>query len=359
MSVSKNDRIFKFENKPAILSIGTVAGKKEWDGALGGIFDSHCEDDTFGMPTWEQAESEMQRMALNHALAKLSWDSTDLGLLFAGDLINQCTSSGYGLIDFDVPFMGLFGACSTLAEGLILTAFTVDAGYVNSAAAITSSHNCSSERQFRFPVEYGGQRTPTAQWTVTGAGAYIVGRRSLYDIDEKLKTVKNTPPGQSSPIFSHVRIAEAMPGRTMECGITDSSNMGAAMAPAAADTLLRYFTISGMKPDDFDLIVTGDLAFEGHRLAAELLSQKGIHLGSNFGDCGLMIYDRERQDMHAGGSGCGCSAIVMGADIIPKIDRGELRNVLFIATGALMSPMSVQQGLPIPAIGHLVRLVHE
>lgn len=357
--MSKNDRIFKFENKPAIFSCGTVAGKKEWEGALGGVFDCHSEDDTFGMSTWEQSESEMQRLALNHALAKLSWDSTELGLMFAGDLINQCTSSGYGLIDFDVPFLGLFGACSTLAEGLILAAFIVNAGYVNAAAAVTSSHNCSAERQFRFPIEYGGQRTPTSQWTVTGAGAFIVGRRSLLDVDEKLISAKSAPPNQPSPLFTHIRIAEAMPGRTIECGITDANNMGAAMAPAAADTLLRYFKVSGTKPDDYDLIVTGDLAFEGHRLTSELLAQKGIHLGSNFNDCGLIIYDRERQDMHAGGSGCGCSALVVAAEILPKIDRGELKNVLFIGTGALMSPMSVQQGLPIPAIGHLVRLIHD
>ena len=357
--MSKNDMIFKFENKPAIYSVGTVAGKKEWEGALPGIYDCHCDDDTFGMPTWEQSESEMQRLALNHALAKLAWDDGKLGLLFAGDLINQCTSSGYGLLDFDVPFLGLFGACSTLAEGLIMTAFTVNAGYVNAAAAVTSSHNCSAERQFRFPVEYGGQRTPTSQWTVTGACAFIVGRRSLLDIEEKLIEAKNASQSQPSPLFTHVRIAEAMPGRSIECGMNDANNMGAAMAPAAGDTLLRYFTVSGTKPSDYDLIITGDLGYEGHRLTGELLAQKGIHLGNNFADCGLLIYDRERQDMHAGGSGCACSALVMGAYILPKIERGELRNVLFIGTGALMSQMSVQQGLPIPAIAHLVRLIYE
>ncbi len=357
--MSKNDRIFKFENKPAIIACGTVAGQKEWDGALGGVFDCHCEDDTFGMPTWEKAESEMQRLALNHALKKLSWDSTELGLLFAGDLINQCTSSGYGLIDFDVPFLGLFGACSTLAEGLIMAGFTVDAGYVTSAAAITSSHNCSAERQFRFPIEYGGQRTPTSQWTVTGAGAFILGRQNELDRDGKLASAKKAPPGSNPALFTHVRIAEVMPGCAMECGISDPNNMGAAMAPAAADTLLRYFMCSGSKPDEFDLIITGDLAAEGHRLAVELLADKGYQLGANYNDCGLIIYDRERQDMHAGGSGCGCSALVMAADVLPKIERGDFKNVLFIATGALMSQMSVQQGLTIPAIAHLVRLVHE
>ena len=354
-----NDRIFKFENKPAIISCGTAAGKKEWDGALGGVFDCHCDDDTFGMPTWEQAEGEMQRLALNHALSKLERGCSDLGLLFAGDLINQCTSSGYGLIDFDVPFIGLFGACSTLAEGLILAGFTVNAGYVTTAAAVTSSHNCASERQFRFPLEYGGQRTPTSQWTVTGAGAFIVASRNELDRDEKLVAAKSAAPVPHPPVYAHVRLAEALPGRTMECGITDANNMGAAMAPAAADTLLRYFKLSGCPPDEFDLIVTGDLAYEGHRLVYELLSEKRIALGSNYNDCGLIIYDRERQDMHAGGSGCGCSALVMAAEILPRLERGEYKNVLFVGTGALMSPMSVQQGLPIPAIAHLVRLTSE
>lgn len=354
-----NERIFKFENKPAVIACGTAAGKKEWDGALGGIFDCHCDDDTFGMPTWEQAEGEMQRLALNHALSKSGRDCSDLGLLFAGDLINQCTSSGYGLLDFDVPFIGLFGACSTLAEGLILAGFTVDAGYVINAAAVTSSHNCASERQFRFPLEYGGQRTPTSQWTVTGAGAYIVSSLNELDRSEKLRAARSVPPAAQPQVFTHVRLAEALPGRSMECGISDANNMGAAMAPAAADTLLRYFKLSGSVPSDFDLIVTGDLAFEGHRLVRELLAAKNLTLGNNYSDCGLIIFDRERQDMHAGGSGCGCSALVMAAQVLPRLERGEYKNVLFVGTGALMSPMSVQQGLPIPAIAHLVRFISE
>lgn len=323
--------ILKFDNA-AIVSTASVVGKREYDGPLGECFDLHDSTDKFGMSTWELAESEMQRLAFNTALAKLSASERSIDALFAGDLLNQCVSSSYGLLDFDIPYFGLYGACSTAAEGLMMAAAYVSAGYFETAAAVTSSHYCSAERQYRSPVEYGAQRSPTAQWTVTGAGAFII---------------KNA---------GDVRITEGLPGIVVEKGISDASNMGAAMAPAAADTLARYFGISGRSPSDFDLIVTGDLGHEGGTILCELMASRGFDISSCYNDCGTMIYDRKRQDKHAGGSGCGCSAVVLASHLYPRLEAGELKNVLLIGTGAMMSPSSIQQGQAIPAVAHLIRL---
>ncbi len=325
--------ILKLATRPAIISAASVVGKKEYDGPIGRVFDVVDETDTFGMPTFEQSESEMQRRALCLALDKAQLKIADVDALFAGDLINQCTSSGYGLASFDAPFFGLFGACSTIAEGLILSALLVDSGKLARAAAVTSSHYCSAERQFRSPLEYGGQRAPTAQWTVTGAAAFILGEGS------------------------GARISEVLPGRVTDKGITDATNMGAAMAPAAVDTLTRYFCESGRKPSDFSAIVTGDLGFEGSGILSDFLKIEGFDISKNHADCGLIIYDRELQDVHAGGSGCGCSATVLASFLLPKLESGELRDILFLATGAMMSPASIQQGLTIPGIAHLLHIV--
>ncbi len=325
--------VIRLSRQVGILSCATVVGKQEQQGPLGGRFDLFDTTDRFGQSTWEKAESEMQHLALNLALSKKKMDASELDALFAGDLLNQCIGSSYGLLSFDAPFFGLYGACSTAAEGLILSALLIEGSIYTRTAAVASSHYCSSERQFRFPLEYGGQRTPTSQWTVTGAGAFLVG----CDADA-------------------VQIEEIVVGRTVDFGITDINNMGAAMAPAAADTILRYFSASEKKPSDFDLIITGDLGWEGHRLLCDLLAQKGIVLGPVCDDCGLHIYDRERQDKHAGGSGCGCSAVVLGAELYPKLQDGSLRDILWIGTGAMMSPASVQQGASIPAIAHLLHL---
>lgn len=325
--------IIKLTTRPSIISTGTVVGKKEHEGPLGGCFDKYDETDTFGMPTWEQSESEMQRLALNHALDSGGFKIHDIDAIFAGDLINQCTSSGYGLANFDAPFFGLFGACSTIAEGLTLGSMLVDSGKFLRIAAVTSSHNCSAERQFRFPLEYGGQRPPTAQWTVTGSAAYIVGEHGR-------------------PPF----ITEVLPGRVNDKGINDANNMGAAMAPAAIDTLKRYFTESGKSPDDFAAIVTGDLGHEGSGILVDLLRAEGIDIAKQHKDCGLLMYDRVGQDAHAGGSGCGCSATVLAGHILKKMRELELPDILFVATGAMMSPSSVQQGLTIPGIAHLLHI---
>ncbi len=323
--------IIELSSRPSILSAATVVGKKEMDGPLARCFDKYDETDTFGMPTWEQSESEMQRIALNTAIDKGGFKIHDIDAIFAGDLINQCTSSGYGLANFDAQFFGLFGACSTMAESLVLASMLIDSGKYSRCAAVTSSHNCSAERQFRFPIEYGGQRPPTAQWTVTGAAALIVGEHA------------------DAPYITNV-----LPGRVTDKGITDNANMGAAMAPAAADTLKRYFDESGMKPQDFDAIFTGDLGFEGSGILGELLMSEGYDISGVHNDCGLMIYERERQDVHAGGSGCGCSGCVLAGHILPEITAGKLGRILFVATGAMMNTASLQQGLTIPGIAHLV-----
>lgn len=323
----------ELQKPPVIVSAASVVGKHEYEGPLGEFFDLHDPDGNFGQKTWEQAEAEMQRQAINIALSKAKTDAKNIDALFAGDLINQCICSAQGTLSYDIPFFGLYGACSTIAEGLILSSLLISGGIYESTIAAASSHNSTAERQYRFPLEYGGQRTPTAQWTVTGAGAYV------------LMSDGNGP-----------HIAGVMPGRSVERGIDDANNMGAAMAPAVIDTLTRYFTQTGTSPSDYDLIATGDLGVEGHGIVSELMKNEGYDMGENYSDCGMLIYDIEKQDMHAGASGCGCSAVVLAASLLERIKCGELTDILFIGTGALMNPMSVQQGQAIPGIAHLVRI---
>ena len=329
------NKILKFSGGAAIVSAASVVGKYEHEGPLGDCFDLHDSTDKFGMKTWEKAESEMQRLAFNTALAKVSASEREIDALFAGDLLNQCVGSSYGLLDFDIPYFGLYGACSTAAEGLMLAAMMTSAHYFRTCAAVTSSHYCSAERQYRTPLEYGAQRSPTAQWTVTGAGAFLVRNDGM------------------------IHFAEALPGIVVELGINDASNMGAAMAPAAADPLLRYFQYSGRQPADFDRNITGDLGWEGGSILCELLAAEGLNIRNRYDDCGMMIYNRKKQDMHAGGSGCGCSAVVLASHLCPRLERGELRRILLLGTGAMMSPASIQQGEAIPAVAHLIHLCNE
>lgn len=317
-----------------ILAASSVVGGKEFEGPLGSLFDFHDPSDRFGQKTFERSEGEMQRLVLASAMTKLGVGASDIDALFAGDLMNQCVSSAYGLLEYDIPYFGLYGACSTAAEGLMLASILVSRGISDLAAAVTSSHNSAAERQYRNPIEYGGQRTPTAQWTVTGAGAFVVGRKG----------------------DALTEIADVFPGIVVEKGVTDAANMGAAMAPAAANTLLNYFELSGTAPSDYDIIISGDLGREGVAILGELLATSGVDASGKLDDCGLMIYDLEAQDVHAGGSGCGCSASVLAASILPKLKRGELRNILFYGTGAMMSPSSLKQGLAIPAVAHLLHL---
>lgn len=342
MQKNKRQRIIAPARCVRVIASGSVAGREEHRGPLGDTFDFHdATDDRFGMSTWEKAESEMQRLAMQSALKGARLDDGELDYLLAGDLMNQCVGSNYGLLTFGVPYLGLYGACSTMAEGMLLGSLLVG-GAERRCGVATSSHNCTAERQFRFPVEYGGQRPPTAQWTATAAGAVIL---SSVPEDE----------GRLHGSFE-IRITETLAGEAIDAGITDMGNMGAAMAPAAADTLERYFRESGREPESFDLIVTGDLGAEGSGILCDLLFSHGFLIAPRHADCGLLLYDRERQDKHAGGSGCGCSAVVMASHVLRNMAEGVYRDVLFVGTGALMNPMTVQQGLSIPGIGHLVHL---
>ena len=321
-----------------MIAAGTAVGKKEAEGPLGELFDLRDPDDKFGMKTWESAESEMRRMAFNVALGKAGLKDADIDALFAGDLLNQCVGSAYGLLSFDIPYFGLYGACSTCAEGLLLASTMVSKGVFARCGSVASSHNCAAERQYRTPIEYGGQRPPTAQWTVTGAGAFLVERM---DEEEKAPCAV---------------IRRGMPGKVSDCGLNDANNMGAAMAPAALDTLTRFFDDTGEMPQNYDLIVTGDLGFEGGSILKSLMIAEGYPIDEQYTDCGQLIYDRKRQDVHCGGSGCGCSAVVLGSYLIPRIESGELKRILFLATGAMMSPDSIKQGQNIPAVAHLLEI---
>ena len=325
-----------------IFSSASVVGGKEADGPLGELFDLRDPCDRFGMKTWEKSESEMQRMALNTALAKGEKNASEIGALFAGDLLNQCVGSAYGLQSFGIPYIGLYGACSTCAESLLLASLMVTHGVCDIAAAVTSSHYCSAERQYRTPLEYGSQRAPTAQWTVTGAGAFLV---------RNCEQEKNASEGRAV-------VRRCLIGRVQDSGVKDAANMGAAMAPAALDTLCRFFKETHACPADYDLILTGDLGYEGGDILCSLMQAEGYIINSVYNDCGRMIYERKKQDVHGGGSGCGCSAVVLSADVLPKVKRGEFSRVLFLATGAMMSPDSLKQGEEVLAVAHLLEIEH-
>ncbi len=333
MPERKGQYTVTLSSRPTILGHAAVVGKKEGEGPLARTFDAVFEDTTLGEKTWEKAQSTLQREAFSRALDKAGFTPSQLHFIFSGDLLNQCIASTFSLREFGVPFLGQFGACSTMAQTLALASIFVDSGAADVCCAITSSHFCSTERQFRFPLEYGGQRTPSSQWTATASGAAIVGMGG-----------------------AGVRISEVCIGRIVDLGITDTNNMGAAMAPSAADTLLNFFKDTNTSPADYDLILTGDLSAVGADLLRELMQKQGIDLGDRYDDCGLMLYDRESQDVHAGGSGCGCSAAVLCGYILSRMEEQALRDVLFIGTGAMMSPTSSQQGESIPGIAHLVHL---
>ena len=316
---------------PVFLGTGNVVGKKEGEGPLATCFDYIDADDTFGESTWEKAESAMQKQALDLALDRAGMGSTGPDWLFAGDLLNQCIGSGYAARDRAIPFFGLYGACSTMGEGLALAAMVLDGGFGERAGVVVSSHFCSAERQYRNPLEYGGQRTPTAQWTVTAAGAAVLGREG------------------AGPRITHVT-----PGKIVDLGVTDTNNMGAAMAPAAADTLLAHFRDTGREPGFYDLVVTGDLGKLGSELLAELMERDGCPL-PNHTDCGMLIFGDE-QDTHCGGSGCGCAASVLTGHLLKGMEQGRWKNIMFCPTGALHSPTAAFQGESIPGICHAIAI---
>ena len=319
-------------NPPSLAGWANVAGKKEGEGPLADTFDYIDGDDTFGEATWEKSESAMQKQALGLALNKAGQAASNLDWLFAGDLLNQCISSSFAARGQTTPFFGLYGACSTMGEGLALAAMTLDGGFGEWAAVTASSHFCSAERQYRTPLEYGGRRTPTAQGTATAAGAAILAREG---------------PG---PYVTHVTV-----GRIVDKGITDTNNMGAAMAPAAHATLTAHFQDTGRSPSSYDMIFTGDLGVLGSELLMELLKKDGVQM-NNHADCGSMLFDVKNQDVHCGGSGCGCCASVLTGHILNNMKAGKWKNILFCPTGALHSPTSAFQGESIPGICHAIAI---
>lgn len=323
------------ETPPAVTAYANIGGKLEAEGPFGEFFDETGSDSFFGEKTWEKAESVMQKRVLQRALDKAGWSPADLDYVFAGDLLNQCIGSSFGLRDFHIPFYGLYGACSTMGESLALAAMSIDGGFARRAAAMTSSHFCTAERQYRMPVPYGNQRTPTAQWTATAAGCTLLA---------------SDGPG---PFVTHITC-----GKIVDKGITDVNNMGAAMAPAAYDTLSAFFRETHTQPSAYDLVITGDLGELGHTILRDFFRRDGVEL-PNLQDCGLLLYSREQQDMHAGASGCGCSAAVLNGYLLPKLRAGTWKNIVFAPTGALLSPTSSFQGESIPAVCHAVCLSAE
>ncbi len=323
----------RLEHPPAVHSFASIVSRKEGDGPLGQCFD-HIEDDPeFGEKTWELAESRMQSETLRLAMKKGHLEASDLDCIVAGDLINQCTGTAFAVRSMQVPFLGVYGACSTMAESLLVSSLLIDGGFCERAAAVTSSHFSTAERQFRFPLSYGGQRPPSAQWTCTASGAVVLSTEG------------------KGPFLRGCCI-----GRINDLGVTDANNMGAAMAPAAADTIARYLRDTGTQPSDYDAIVTGDLGNVGSPLLLDLLSRQGVDISAQHRDCGAMMFDQDAQDTHAGGSGCGCAGSILCGYFLPRLQSGELKRILFAATGALLSQMSAQQGESIPGISHLIEL---
>ena len=320
--------------QPVITAWASVVGKKEGEGPLSKSFDIISQDTYFGQATWEQGEKKLQQLALETLEKKAGLAQSQFELVYSGDLLNQCIGSSFSLRNTGIPHLGLYGACSTMAESLLLAAMTVGGGYADRVVAMTSSHFASSERQYRFPLGYGGQRTPTAQWTVTGSGAALVCSEG------------------DGP-----RIENCTIGTVCDLGIKDANNMGAAMAPAAYNTIRAHFNDLGGAPEDYDLIVTGDLGQVGKEMLLELARRDGLSLGGKLTDCGTLVFDNTKQDVHAGGSGCGCSAITLCGDLLSRLHSGKLKRILFCGTGALLSPTSTQQGLPIPGVCHAVSII--
>lgn len=324
-----------FPREVYLTSSASVVGKKEGEGPLGSLFDMICEDDKFGEDTWEMAESTLQKEALSLAMGKASLKPEEIRYLFAGDLLGQNIATSFGLMDYEIPLFGLYGACSTAGESLSLASMCVGAGYAKTVAALTSSHFASAEKQFRFPLEYANQRPVSATWTVTGSGAFLLsGKRSS------------------------VAVRGVTTGKIVDMGVKDSMNMGAAMAPAAADLIAQNLEDFGRTPSDYDKIVTGDLGYVGQEILISLLKKKNIDISGVHEDCGILIYDKEKQGTGSGGSGCGCSAVTLSAHYLPRLAEGAIKRILFVPTGALLSTVSFNEGQNVPGIAHGVVLEH-
>lgn len=326
----------QFEKKPYLLNSASIVGSKEAEGPMGKLFDKVGYDDSFGAQNWEEAESRLQKEALEIALSKAGLTRQDVQMVLAGDLLGQSIASSFGLASYQLPHVGLYGACSTCGLSLTMGAAMVSAGFVERAACITSSHFASAEKEFRFPLSYGNQRPKSATWTVTGSGAFLVSGR---------------PEKGTRAVIEGATI-----GKIVDYGIKDSMNMGACMAPAAADTIKQNLEDFSRQPQDYDKIITGDLGIVGKELLFELLSEQGIDIAKQYMDCGIEIYDSEKQHTDAGGSGCGCSAVVLSAYILKKLEEGVWKRVLFVPTGALLSKTSYNEGQTIPGIAHGVVL---
>lgn len=339
-----------FDKPVFIESCASIVGKKEGEGPLGKYFDMICEDPMLGCDTWEAAESAMQKEAAQTAVGKAGLTPGQIRMMFAGDLLAQSTASSFGTAGMGIPFYGLFGACSTMGESLSLGAMSVAAGYGEHVLCATSSHFASAEKEFRFPLGYGNQRPLSASWTVTGSGACVLGKQ---------------PPSEKSAHSFPLRVGNGCAavtgittGKLVDYGLRDSMNMGGCMAPAACDTIYQNLFDFGRTPSDYDVIFTGDLGSVGQQILLDLLSEKGIDISMRHADCGILIFDRDAQDVHAGGSGCGCAAAVLTGYILPKVASGEWKRILFVPTGALLSKVSFNEGDSIPGIAHGVVIEH-
>ncbi len=327
-----------FRDPPYIISASSVAGKKEGEGPLGHLFDLIHEDPMVGKKTWEEAESELMKQSAEKALEKAGLKSQDIRYLVGGDLLGQLIATSFGIVDLEIPTLGIYGACSTMGEAMTIGAILVDGGFADNVMAITSSHFAGAEKQFRFPLDYGNQRPYSAHWTVTGSGAVIIADKDSHKKEQGASVV----------------IKGVTPGKIVDFGLKDSMNMGAAMAPAAFETIKQNFEDFGVKPDYYDKIITGDLGYVGQTILIDLLGEKGYDISHNHMDCGIEIFDQEEQDTHAGGSGCGCSAITFTSYILNQLRGGNWKRVLFVPTGALLSQVSFNEGKSVPGIAHAV-----
>ena len=322
----------KFNTPPSIVECASIVGPKEAEGPLAKYFDKTLEDEFWGEKTWEKAESKIIKETVNTVIQKAGISASEIDCMFAGDLLNQCISSSFGLRELNIPFFGVFGACSTFVESLSLGAICTES-FANKVLCATSSHFCSAEKQFRFPLELGNQRPPTSQWTVTGSGSAILSKDG------------------SGPYITHIT-----PGKIIDMGIKDGNNMGAAMAPSFADTLITHFSDTGRTPNYYDAIISGDLGYIGKDIAIDLLKANGYNIKTNYNDCGVLIFDKENQDTHSGGSGCACCGTVFSGYFFKQLKEKKIKKLLLIATGALMNSTSSQQGESIPGIAHAVSI---
>ena len=326
----------RFGEPVYIINSASIVGTKEGQGPLKDLFDMVGEDDMFGAKTWEEAESSLQKDAVYLALNKANLKPEDVRYLFAGDLLGQSIATSFGISSFEIPMFGVYGACSTCGESLSLGAMAIAGGYADRVVCVTSSHFASAEKEFRFPLEYGNQRPLSASWTVTGSGAFVVDKN----------------PGE----HPRAGITGITTGKIVDYGLKDSMNMGACMAPSAADTIARHFKDFQCGPDHYDKIVTGDLGTVGQTVLLDLMREKGYDIADVHMDCGIEIYDAKTQDTHAGGSGCGCSAVTLSAYILKQLEEKQWRRVLFLPTGALLSKTSFNEGQSVPGIAHALVL---